>query len=43
LSRKNAEIEDLSTKFKTEVAHLEHELNSTKQTNDELKAALVFS
>lgn len=40
LSRKNAEIEDLSNKFKTEVSQLENELNSTKQTNDELKAAL---
>jgi len=40
LSRKNAEIEDLSFKFKKEVSQLEIELTSTKQTNDELKAAL---
>lgn len=43
LSRKNAEIEDLSFKFKKEVSQLEIELTSTKQTNDELKAALVFT
>lgn len=40
LSRKNAEIEDLSLRFKKEVSQLENELSSTKQTNDELKAAL---
>lgn len=42
LSRKNAEIEDLSLRFKKEVNILESELSSTKQTNDELKAVLVY-
>jgi hypothetical protein len=41
ISKKNAEIEDLSIKYKTDVTHLEYELNETNLKNDELKATLV--
>jgi len=41
ISKKNAEIEDLSIKYKTDVTHLEYELNETNLKNDELQATLV--
>ena len=37
LTRKNAEILDLSLKYKKELADLENQLNHTKMENDGLK------
>lgn len=42
IDRKNAELSDLSWHYEKEVNSLEHELNSAKLDNSDLKSELVY-